>query len=442
MRSVTIIILQVFTIEVFANDSTGKLGHTFFNAGVSSLHDRALKVAFLARRTHLDDVTLGKRGHVESHQRIFPFTSGSQPQFHKTQHVAGATAQVATKVVYHCNWMNGKALDTELGLPYIRNSVARPPHAVSNSVEEPAIQAALVHTESEGMAEEVDNADLLEAAPSDFFEVLGIKLNATERDVKDAYRRLQKISHPDIAGKEATSFGEILNMAYTTLKDDHSRAAHAEQAESTRNELGGSFTGRPVSKWAGPADEQRAIFIDESSCVGCYECVFWAPNTFKLEDTYGRARCVTQWGDDEETLQVALEVCPVNCISWVSRSQLPLLEWAMKGCTREPLHVMALGTGKRGINDSPFLRAERILRYRQKPSMEIENTHNAHPNAEAMAGAIAAAWLELPADVRRAGWPDWSAKNGKDSDEFFQVHHAVDRYELLKLDRLAAAKLR
>jgi hypothetical protein len=37
--------------------------------------------------------------------------------------------------------------------------------------------------------------------------------------VKAAYRRLQKLAHPDIAGEAATELAALLNLAYTTLSD-------------------------------------------------------------------------------------------------------------------------------------------------------------------------------------------------------------------------------
>ena len=36
------------------------------------------------------------------------------------------------------------------------------------------------------------------------------------------------------------------------------------------------------------------------------------------EDEWGRARVSHQWGDDEETLREAMDMCPVNCIYFVS----------------------------------------------------------------------------------------------------------------------------
>ena len=34
-------------------------------------------------------------------------------------------------------------------------------------------------------------------------------------------------------------------------------------------------------------------------------------------------------------------MCPVDCISFVTRAQLALLEYVMKGCAREDIAIMA-----------------------------------------------------------------------------------------------------
>ncbi len=39
-----------------------------------------------------------------------------------------------------------------------------------------------------------------------------------------------------------------------------------------------------------------------------------AQSTFFMEPEHGRARVFQQWGDDEETVQIAIETCPVDCI--------------------------------------------------------------------------------------------------------------------------------
>ena len=53
------------------------------------------------------------------------------------------------------------------------------------------------------------------------------------------------------------------------------------------------------------------------------------------EEEFGRARVTTQWADDAEAVGEAVDLCPVDCIYYVPRDQLALLEFVMKGCKRE-----------------------------------------------------------------------------------------------------------
>ncbi len=45
-----------------------------------------------------------------------------------------------------------------------------------------------------------------------------------------------------------------------------------------------------------------------------------------MEQDHGRARVFQQWGDDEETIQIAIETCPVDCIHYVPYDELVKLE--------------------------------------------------------------------------------------------------------------------
>ena len=272
--------------------------------------------------------------------------------------------------------------------------------------------------------EEDGDERFLDAAPCDFFELLGVDTDASADDVKQAFRKLQRVAHPDIAGPTAEPLAVLLNSAYATLSDVSVRAAYQKTVELARRAfVGGSqFDGRPVSEWAGPRDEARAIFVDESTCIGCKSCVLHAPNTFEMVEDFnaGRARCVRQWGDDEETMQVAIELCPVDCIYWVKRNQLPILEYAMKGCKREDIAIMArrrsgnMGSPPSGQN--PFTSAEKMLRLRREGKAYVDAAATRAGAAaaggyrghdEKLSGAIAAAWLALPKNVREKGWPEW-----------------------------------
>lgn len=98
-----------------------------------------------------------------------------------------------------------------------------------------------------------------------------------------------------------------------------------------------THAGEELSKWAptrapgnakheDPA-EARAVFVDENSCIGCKNCVWCAAATFRIEEGHGRSRVFGQWLNTEDELQTAIDSCPVDCIHWVDRSELPALEY-------------------------------------------------------------------------------------------------------------------
>ena len=67
-------------------------------------------------------------------------------------------------------------------------------------------------------------------------------------------------------------------------------------------------------------------YVDEQTCVGCYNCAMVAPATFFMEDTYGSARVFHQHGDAAEIIEEAIDTCPVDCIHAVSYDELERLE--------------------------------------------------------------------------------------------------------------------
>ena len=75
---------------------------------------------------------------------------------------------------------------------------------------------------------------------------------------------------------------------------------------------------------------QNALFVDETVCIGCGHCAYVAHSTFFLEEDYGRARVISQNGDQEELVQEAIDTCPVDCIAWVNYNDLHNLEEARK----------------------------------------------------------------------------------------------------------------
>jgi len=71
---------------------------------------------------------------------------------------------------------------------------------------------------------------------------------------------------------------------------------------------------------------EKAIWVDEASCIGCQYCVHVATNTFIVDENYGRARVIRQNGDDLKVVQEAMDTCPVDCMHWVDFEDLDRLE--------------------------------------------------------------------------------------------------------------------
>ena len=67
---------------------------------------------------------------------------------------------------------------------------------------------------------------------------------------------------------------------------------------------------------------EKAVWVDESICIGCRYCAHVATNTFVIEPHLGRSRAVRQDGDSVQLIQEAIATCPVNCIHWVPFEEL------------------------------------------------------------------------------------------------------------------------
>lgn len=91
-------------------------------------------------------------------------------------------------------------------------------------------------------------------------------------------------------------------------------------------ELGGylrnesDFTG--LEPELGGALRQKGVYVDEITCIGCKHCAHVARNTFYIEPDYGRSRVVQQNSDPEDTIQEAIDTCPVDCIHWLDYTEL------------------------------------------------------------------------------------------------------------------------
>ena len=73
----------------------------------------------------------------------------------------------------------------------------------------------------------------------DYYSILGVNKNASDADLKKAYRKLAMENHPDRTGGDDTKFKKI-NEAYDTLKDPQRRANY-DNPQPNQNAFGQNF---------------------------------------------------------------------------------------------------------------------------------------------------------------------------------------------------------
>ena len=106
----------------------------------------------------------------------------------------------------------------------------------------------------------------------DYYEVLGVDKNASEDDIKKAYRKLAKQYHPDLhpGDKEAAEKFKEINEANEVLSDDKKRKQYDFEREHPG--MGGGFSGGGELSAGTPGDLEgsgkiRKRFSDDTGTV-------------------------------------------------------------------------------------------------------------------------------------------------------------------------------
>jgi hypothetical protein len=92
--------------------------------------------------------------------------------------------------------------------------------------------------------------------------------------------------------------------------------------------------------------------------------VYTAPATFRMNHEYGRARVFGQWLNNEEDIETAVLSCPVDCIHWVQRDELPALEYVCQKVQQRVNVAVMMSNGGRG--GDVFGERDKFLKYRRK----------------------------------------------------------------------------
>ncbi|GAX75511.1 hypothetical protein CEUSTIGMA_g2954.t1 [Chlamydomonas eustigma] len=245
----------------------------------------------------------------------------------------------------------------------------------------------------------------------DYYEVLGVDDDATSDEIKRAYRTLAKSCHPDFLGDEGHDICILLNEAYSVLSQPSARAEYNQKLEQTLSDYEDDYTGLPLSKWMPTANprmakhedpnESRAVFVDEFTCIGCKQCVWCASATFRMEPEHGRSRVFAQWLDNEDKIQASIDSCPVSCIHWVQKEDLPSLEYVMQKKLTERVNV-GIMMGGQGAQRDVFAATEQFLkeRKRREEALARDSARRVYSPAQEQARRNAASTL----NKNRYGW--------------------------------------
>ncbi|BBN04940.1 ferredoxin [Marchantia polymorpha subsp. ruderalis] len=257
----------------------------------------------------------------------------------------------------------------------------------------------------------------------DFYDLLGVSVEADAAEIRRAYRMLQKKHHPDLVGQQGHAMALLLNEAYQTLMDENLRAAY-NTAHSYRVAIRKAghkaFTGNTYSSWVGP-DRPQGLFVDENACVGCRKCVFAASNTFIMDESTGCARVQAQWADSESNITMAREVCPVNCIHLVEREDLPILEYLIRPQAK-PSNGVYGGGWERTSN--VFMAARTFKRQQEEQRSQTAPSSTMETPAQKKARVEADRKLRMGVFWRFWSWVDPSPRDSSASD--FAPEGSVD----------------
>jgi len=243
--------------------------------------------------------------------------------------------------------------------------------------------------------------------PTDFYGLLGLPTYSGSRaEIRSAFRRMVKMVHPDILGGNSKELTGLLTTAYRTLSDPSLRVSYDQELRSQDGSRSGK-SGAKHSKWPEDASPfAEGMFVDESQCVMCRNCVDIAPGTFSMgEDSSERAHVFQQFGDTDEDIEWARISCPTSAISRWPREDLFMLEEAMARCHLHTPDIMARRRihGTRGmLQGSPFTVVQNLSERRYRPNRFSGNGHS--PGATQVEASIKQAVSALPDEVTAKVW--------------------------------------
>ncbi|HKV33337.1 MAG TPA: DnaJ domain-containing protein [Pyrinomonadaceae bacterium] len=151
----------------------------------------------------------------------------------------------------------------------------------------------------------------------DYYKVLGVKSNASQAEIKSAYRKLARKSHPDLnPNSEAGRQFALLSKAYHTLIDPQERAYYDEKLREQKNRSYSILDSNNPhakrarnlavqAKWDRLVDEvlerdrlenrerQRAVFTTVSLFLSTFFLAMMRPQLWQVFSVWGKVIVLT-----------------------------------------------------------------------------------------------------------------------------------------------------
>src|SRR5947208_3997511 len=113
-----------------------------------------------------------------------------------------------------------------------------------------------------GVLETYPRINMQNTLDKDLYEILGVKKDASEKEIQRSFRKLAKKYHPDVnqGNKESEQKFKEVNLAYEVLKDAKKRAQYDQMRAMGANPFARAGQGRYSSPPGGFGPDQFADF--------------------------------------------------------------------------------------------------------------------------------------------------------------------------------------
>jgi curved DNA-binding protein len=235
-------------------------------------------------------------------------------------------------------------------------------------------------------------------AYQDYYHALGVPRDASEQDIRRAYRKLARENHPDVnKDPEAEERFKQISEAYEVLRDPEKRAQYDRFGENWRagQDVSGAGGYEDIFRNAGNGFGDVRVEFGGGDFSDFFESMFGGRG--RRAETRGRARAgragaaeafSMRGSDAEATLELTLEEAAAGGMRRITFDDGESFEVEIPPGVRDGQRIRLAGQGGQGIGGGP--RGDLMLRVRIRP----------HPRFRVQGGNL---FTELPVTAPEAG---------------------------------------